>query len=97
MSLSASTVNRLALALTSKDAAKELVGELLGGNESSKSTAVIPVTITATTGTLPTAGSTATVANAASPTNEELLQIVVDLQANVVALQAILHAQGLTT
>jgi hypothetical protein len=94
MSVSQSTKSRLALALTSTDAANEILGELGTGSPSSP---VVPVTITATSGSLPSAGSTATVAVAGTPTVQELLQICMDLRANVVSLQAVLHAQGLTS
>ena len=49
------------------------------------------LTITATTGTLPTAASTQVIADAATPTVVELLAAVVSLNANVEALRTALR------
>ena len=48
------------------------------------------VTITATTGTLPTANGAVTIANAATPTVGELLDAVVELNTKVAAIIAAL-------
>lgn len=59
-----------------------------------RGTAVAPLTITATIGSLPTANTTLTIANAASPSVGELLEAVVDLNARLNALRASLQAAG---
>lgn len=56
---------------------------------------VADITTTATTGTLPTADGTVTIADAASPTNAELLEYCVELEAKVEALLAFASAHGL--
>ena len=53
------------------------------------------ITTTATTGTLPTADGTVTIADAAAPTNAELLEYCVELEAKVEALLAFASAHGL--
>lgn len=54
--------------------------------------ALTPLTVTATTGTLPAAGGSAVVANAATPTVAELLDICMELKAKVDALVTALKA-----
>ena len=58
-----------------------------GSLNGSINTGVAPVTITATTGTLPTPNGAVTIANAATPTVVELLEAVVELNAKIAALQ----------
>ena len=53
------------------------------------------LTVTATTGTLPTADGSVTIADAAAPTNAELLEYCVELEAKVEALLAFASAHGL--
>jgi hypothetical protein len=101
MALSQKTRNALAIALTSTDSADELIGELLGGNETSKSAAVTPVAVTFTGGGTPATYTTPTgaltIADGTAPTAVELLKYCDELRGNIVALQAVLHAQGITT
>ncbi len=66
-----------------------------GATAAVQSTHVADITTTATTGTLPTASDTNTIANAAAPTNAELLQYCVTLEAKVEALLAFASAHGL--
>jgi hypothetical protein len=66
-----------------------------GATAAIQSTHVADITTTATTGTLPTASDTNTIANAAAPTNAELLQYCVTLEAKVEALLAFASAHGL--
>ena len=56
-----------------------------------KTTVPTALTITATTGTLPTADGSITVANAATPTVAELLEAIVELNAKVEALRTALR------
>ena len=54
--------------------------------------ALTNMTVTATTGTLPTPNNAVTIANAATPTVAELLEFCVELNAKVVAMTAALKA-----
>ena len=56
--------------------------------------AVAALTVTATTGTLPTANGTITIANAATPTVAELQEFCVELNARLNALRTALQASG---
>ena len=66
-----------------------------GATAAVQSTHVADITTTATTGTLPTADGSVTIADAASPTNAELLEYCVELEAKVEALLAFASAHGL--
>ena len=66
-----------------------------GSTAAAQSTHVDDITTTATTGTLPTADGSVTIADAASPTNAELLEYCVELEAKVEALLAFASAHGL--
>lgn len=55
--------------------------------------ALTPLTVTATTGTLPTPDGSVTFANAATPTVTELLEAVVELNAKVNAMRTALQGQ----
>ena len=66
-----------------------------GSTAAVQSTHVDDITTTATTGTLPTADGSVTIADAASPTNAELLEYCVELEAKVEALLAFASAHGL--
>ena len=66
-----------------------------GSTAAVQSTHVADITTTATTGTLPTADGSVTIADAASPTNAELLEYCVELEAKVEALLAFASAHGL--
>lgn len=57
--------------------------------------AIANITTTATTGTLPTANGTVTIANAASPTVTELLEYCVELEAKLESALAALRTLGL--
>lgn len=63
-------------------------------------TAVTPVAVTFTANTPATYGSPTgalTIADGTTPTVVELLKYIDEVRGNVVALQAVLHAHGLTT
>ena len=66
-----------------------------GATAAAQSTHVTDITTSASTGSLPTASDTNTIANAAAPTNAELLQYCVTLEAKVEALLAFASAHGL--
>jgi hypothetical protein len=55
------------------------------------------ITVSATTGSLPAASTTQVFANAASPTNAELLAFCVSLLAQVESLDAKLKTAGVLT
>lgn len=57
-------------------------------------TAVAALTVTATSGSLPTANGAITIANAATPTVAELQEFCVELNARLNALRASLQATG---
>lgn len=57
--------------------------------------AVADLTVTATTGTLPTANGSVTIADAATPTVSELLEYCVELEAKLETLLARIRATGL--
>jgi len=57
-------------------------------------TAIADITTTATSGTLPTADGSVTIADAASPTNTELLEYCVELEAKLEAALAALRTTG---
>lgn len=58
-----------------------------GGFNGTVNSGVAPVTITYTTGSGPTPDGAVTVANSATPTVTELLEICVELNAKIAALQ----------
>jgi|TARA_Y100000033_G_scaffold45041_1_gene48050 hypothetical protein len=66
-----------------------------GATAAVQSTHVADLSATATTGTLPTANGTMTIADAASPTNAELLEYCRELEAKVNSLLAFASAHGL--
>lgn len=66
-----------------------------GATAAVQSTHVADLAATASTGTLPTANGTMTIANAASPTNAELLEYCRELEAKVNSLLAFASAHGL--
>ena len=66
-----------------------------GATAAVQSTHVADITTTATTGTLPTADGSVTIADAAAPTNAELLEYCVELENKVEALLAFASAHGL--
>ena len=66
-----------------------------GATAAVQSTHVADLSATATTGTLPTADGTMTIADAASPTNAELLEYCRELEAKVNSLLAFASAHGL--
>lgn len=69
------------------DGLEILADEFTGTFNGTVNTGVAPVTATATTGTLPTANGSVTIANAATPTVNELLEFCVELNAKIAALQ----------
>lgn len=66
-----------------------------GATAATQAAAITDITTAATTGTLPTANDTNTIADAAAPTNDELLQYCVTLEAKVEALIDVLQRHGL--
>jgi len=66
-----------------------------GATAAAQVAAISDITTTATTGTLPTANDTNTIADAATPTVDELLQYCVTLEAKVEALIDAMQAHGL--
>ena len=66
-----------------------------GATAAVQSTHVADLSATATSGTLPTADGTMTIADAASPTNAELLEYCRELEAKVNSLLAFASAHGL--
>ena len=66
-----------------------------GATAAVQSTHVADLSATATTGTLPTADGTMTIADAASPTNAELLEYCRELESKVNSLLAFASAHGL--
>ena len=66
-----------------------------GATAAVQSTHVADLSATASTGTLPTANGTMTIADAASPTNAELLEYCRELEAKVNSLLAFASAHGL--
>ncbi len=57
---------------------------------------IADVTITATTGTLPTPNGAVTIADAAAPTVVELQEAVVELNAKITEINVVLAALGIT-
>jgi len=66
-----------------------------GATAAAQSTHVADITTTASSGALPAANDTNTIADATAPTNAELLQYCVTLEAKVEALLAFASAHGL--
>ena len=66
-----------------------------GATAAIQSTHVADLAATATSGTLPTADGTMTIADAASPTNAELLEYCRELESKVNSLLAFASAHGL--
>lgn len=66
-----------------------------GATPATQATAITDINTTATTGTLPSAADANSIANAASPTNAELLQYCVTLESKVEALIDALQRHGL--
>jgi len=66
-----------------------------GATAAAQSTHVTDITTSASSGSLPTASDTNTIADAAAPTNAELLQYCVTLESKVEALLAFASAHGL--
>src|SRR4051812_45730382 len=99
MAISNQTRRYLEVALTNKGAAKEIVTALnSGAGASSPSSPVVPVAITYTaSASAYAADGTLTIANGSTPTVAELLDFCIELRANIVSLQAVLHSHGLTS
>ena len=68
---------------------------LFGSTPASQPSAIASMTTSATTGTLPTADGTMTIANAASPTNAELLEYCIELQSKLDSALSALRALGI--
>ena len=66
-----------------------------GTTAAAQPSAIANITTTATTGTLPTADGTMTIADAASPTNAELLEYCTELEAKLESALAALRTLGL--
>jgi hypothetical protein len=84
MAVSQKTKRIVEQALTDKAAAKELTDKLI----QTKAAAIAAIVITPTTGSLPTPNGAVTIANTATPTVVELLELCVELNAKVDALRA---------
>lgn len=73
--------------------AKEVAAQIDGAVAAKTQVAALTtLTVTATTGALPTVGGSVTIANAASPTVAELLDLCIELKAKVDAIIAALKA-----
>lgn len=73
--------------------AKEVAAQINGAVATKTQVAALtPATVTATTGTLPTPGGSTTIANAASPTVSELLDLCLENKAKIDAIIAALKA-----
>lgn len=72
-----------------------VTGGKITPNSGTQASAIADLTTTATTGTLPTANGTVTIANAASPTVAELLEYCVELEAKLEAALAALRGVGI--
>ena len=66
-----------------------------GATAAARPSAIADLTVTASTGTLPTANGSVTIANAASATNTELLEYCVELEAKLESALAALRTLGL--
>lgn len=67
---------------------------LFGATPAAQPSAIANITTTATTGTLPTANGSVTIADAAAPTVSELLEYSVELEAKLEAALAALRTLG---
>ena len=73
--------------------AKEVASQIDGATSAkSQVVALTPLTVTATTGTLPAAGGSVVIANTATPTVVELLDLCMELKAKQDAIVAALKA-----
>lgn len=73
--------------------AKEVAAQIDGAVAAKTQVAALtPATVTATTGTLPTPNGATTIANAATPTVSELLDLCMENKAKIDALVAALKA-----
>ena len=79
---------------TQLDISSNTIG-FFGATAATQAAAITDITTTATTGALPAANDTNTIADAAVPTNAELLQYCVTLEAKVEALIDTLQRHGL--
>ena len=70
------------------------VSGLFGSGGGGQPAAIANITTTATSGSLPTANGSVTIANAASPTVAELLEYCVELEAKLEAALAALRTVG---
>jgi hypothetical protein len=95
MSLSVRT-RQVLINTLGKGAADELAANLKTPGGGSPA-AVTVNTVTATAGTLPTAVGHTTIANAASPTNAELLELAAEQQAVLVSIYSALKAHGIVS
>lgn len=83
--------NCLDVALTDPAATTELLASIV-----TKGAAVTPFVLTASAGSFPVASGAFVIGNTATPTNVELLDCIVELNARVNALRAALTASGVT-
>lgn len=99
MSLSQKTKAELALALCSTVGATEIDTAITaggGGQAITQQAAIAKAALTATTGTIPTAGGSTLIANTATPTVVELLDLCVENKAKIDAIIDALTASGVT-
>lgn len=89
----AANTRRLSELGMATELAKETVAQINGATSAKASVvALSAMTVTATTGTLPTANGSVTIANAATPTVAELLEFCVELKAKLDAAVAAMKA-----
>lgn len=89
----ASNVSRLVELSMVPPLAKEVATQISGATATkSQVVALTPITVTATTGSLPTPGGTVSIANTATPTVVELLDYCTELNTKLNALIAALKA-----
>jgi hypothetical protein len=92
MAVSARTKDYIRNALADRPAADEVASKLI----QVKAAAIAALTITPTSGTLPTPNGAVTVADTTTPTVVELLELVVELNAKFNALRVACANAGVT-
>jgi hypothetical protein len=79
MPLSSTARQHVEIAIADPDYGKEVADAIDGSIK--KGTVIVPVAVTATTGTLPTPNGATVIANTATPTVVELLDLCMELKA----------------
>lgn len=99
MSISQRLATTLGIALADEASAIEirtLLNAAGGGQAITQQATIAKATVTATTGSLPTAGGSTTIANAATPTVSELLDYCTELKSKLDAVIDAIKAAGVT-